>query len=69
MLAGSFAYPAATLFCILITGNHYWLDAFFGGLVLLGGLWVARSVERWSDARAHAGPSPAPLADEVTTSR
>ncbi|HMS88277.1 MAG: phosphatase PAP2 family protein [Acidimicrobiales bacterium] len=64
-----FAYPAATLFCILITGNHYWLDAFFGGLVLLGGLWVARSVERWSDARAHAGPSPAPLADEVTTSR
>ena len=46
-----FAYPAATLFCILITGNHYWLDAFFGGLVLLCGLWVARAVERWSDAR------------------
>ena len=56
----AFGYPAATLFCILVTGNHFWLDAFFGGLVLLGGLWVARSVERWSDARS------TPFADEST---
>ncbi len=49
-----FAYPAATLICILITGNHYWLDALVGGLVLLGGLGVAREVQRRSDARNRA---------------
>ena len=29
-------YPIATLFCILVTANHYWLDA-VGGLVTLAG--------------------------------
>lgn len=42
----AFLYPAATLFCILITGNHFWLDAFFGGVVLLGGVGVAL-VSQW----------------------
>ncbi len=44
-------YPAATLFCILVTANHYWLDAFFGALALAGG-WLSavvaqRLVVRW----------------------
>jgi len=29
------AYPAATLFAVIVTGNHFWLDA-VGGLVVLG---------------------------------
>jgi len=29
------AYPVATLFAVIVTGNHFWLDA-AGGLVALG---------------------------------
>ena len=41
-----FLYPAATTFCILVTGNHYWLDAAFGGLALAGGFAIAVGVDR-----------------------
>ena len=41
-----FLYPATTLFCILVTGNHYWLDAFFGGVALTGGFLIATGFER-----------------------
>ena len=37
----AFLYPAATLFCILVTANHFWLDAFFGGIALSGGWLLA----------------------------
>jgi PAP2 superfamily len=36
-----FLYPAATFFCILVTGNHFWLDAVFGVVVLAGGTLIA----------------------------
>ncbi|MCB0978392.1 MAG: phosphatase PAP2 family protein [Acidimicrobiales bacterium] len=35
-------YPLVTLFCIIVTANHYWLDAFFGGVALAGGWVVAK---------------------------
>lgn len=41
-------YPAITTFCIIITANHYWLDAFFGGLVLALGAGVAMGTARSS---------------------
>lgn len=49
------AYPLATLFCILVTANHYWLDA-VGGLVTLTvgtlvGWQLALGVHRWADRR------------------
>lgn len=37
-------YPVATVFCILITGNHYWLDAVGGLVVLAGGYLVGSQV-------------------------
>ncbi|MGE3621133.1 MAG: phosphatase PAP2 family protein [Acidimicrobiia bacterium] len=38
------AHPVATLVCIVVTGNHYWIDG-LGGLACLGlGLLVARAV-------------------------
>lgn len=40
-------YPAVTTFCIIITANHYWFDALFGGLVLVGGILVAAATERF----------------------
>lgn len=50
-----FLYPTATLFCILVTGNHYWLDAFFGGVALGGGWLFAMGVERWTSSRRSPG--------------
>ncbi|HWJ61455.1 MAG TPA: phosphatase PAP2 family protein [Acidimicrobiales bacterium] len=41
-----FLYPATTLFCILVTGNHYWLDAFFGLVALAGGTLIALGFEK-----------------------
>jgi hypothetical protein len=51
----AFAYPAVTLFCILVTGNHFWLDAVFGAVVLAGGWLIAvladRLTGRWLPRR------------------
>jgi hypothetical protein len=45
------AYPWLTLFTIMITANHYWLDA-VGGLATLGaGALVARWFTSWFQAR------------------
>ena len=53
-------YPLATLFCIVVTANHYFLDA-VGGLVCLGigyvlgtalDTLVARTTDRRRDASA-----------------
>ncbi len=34
------SYPLVTVFCIVVTANHYWIDALAGGLVLLIGYLV-----------------------------
>jgi hypothetical protein len=41
-----FLYPAVTFFCILITANHFWLDALGGLAVLAGGALLAAGWER-----------------------
>ncbi|HWJ97998.1 MAG TPA: phosphatase PAP2 family protein [Acidimicrobiales bacterium] len=41
-----FLYPATTFFCIIVTGNHYWLDAFFGLVALAGGTLTALGFEK-----------------------
>lgn len=55
----AFLYPAITLFCILVTGNHYWLDALFGGLTLAAGWGLAvlagRVLDRPDAPRTAAG--------------
>ena len=38
------AYPVATLFAIVVTANHFWLDAVGGAIVLGAGFAVARAV-------------------------
>lgn len=43
-------YPLITLFCIIVTANHYWLDAFFGAVVLGAGWLVAEGSRRATDA-------------------
>ena len=56
------AYPICTLFAIVVTANHYWLDA-AGGAVILGlgylaGSWWARRVERVHGVPADDEPAP-----------
>ena len=54
MRAAVLLYPALTLFCIIVTGNHYWLDG-LGGLVALGGGFVVGgAIYRWNQRRLDA---------------
>ena len=44
-------YPGATLFCIVVTGNHYWLDG-VGGLLVFGiGSLLGWGLHRWNQGR------------------
>jgi membrane-associated phospholipid phosphatase len=44
-------YPLATLFCIVVTGNHYWIDG-AGGLLAFGiGSLAGWGSHRWNQAR------------------
>lgn len=47
-------YPVATLFVIIVTGNHFWLDA-IGGLLILAVGWVAAG--RFTRAGRRCDPS------------
>jgi hypothetical protein len=57
-------YPVATLFCIVVTANHYWLDA-IGGLLTLATAFVIATIatRKWDEWRASQtlrSASPAP---------
>jgi hypothetical protein len=44
-------YPAATLFAIVVTANHFWLDG-IGGLVVFGvGALIGWGLHRWNQER------------------
>jgi hypothetical protein len=45
------AYPLLTLFAIVVTANHYWLDAAGGAIVLAVGLGIATVLHRALDER------------------
>jgi len=61
-------YPIVTFFCIVVTANHYWLDA-VGGAVIFGAGWlIGTRVDAFFSARAesaardtHPESAPAPL--------
>jgi hypothetical protein len=44
-------YPALTLFAVVVTANHYFLDALGGVVILLGGIWMMRIREVRRSAR------------------
>lgn len=57
------SYPWLTLFAIIVTANHYWLDAVGGAVVLAAGmalaaLWV-QALRRRDAARVPVGQQPA----------
>jgi len=51
-------YPAATLFCIIVTANHYWIDGLGGMLVFALGSLLGWGLHHWNqdrqDRRHHA---------------
>jgi hypothetical protein len=47
-------YPCATLFCIIVTANHYWLDAAIGLLVLGAGYLIGGQITEFWNRREKA---------------
>ncbi|WP_117000505.1 phosphatase PAP2 family protein [Desertimonas flava] len=45
------AYPLLTLFCIIVTANHFWLDGAGGLLVFFLGLLAGWGLHRWNQDR------------------
>lgn len=44
-------YPAFTLLCIVVTGNHFWLDGVGGLLVLAFGFIFGNRMHQWNQRR------------------
>jgi hypothetical protein len=57
------SYPLVTLFAIVVTANHFWLDAVGGALVVVVGHVVALAIVRPSSRR---GPGTGPVAEDAT---
>jgi PAP2 superfamily len=54
-----YAYPLATLFCIVVTANHYLLDAVGGSVVLGAGYLIAWALTRTKSADTATSVNPA----------
>jgi len=57
-------HPAATVFVVVSTANHYWLDGIAGSVLVLGALWLTRpgsNLRPWHKSTAQPS-SPAPSA-------
>lgn len=50
-------YPALTLFAIVVTANHYFLDAVGGAVILAGGLMIVRWLDRRRAAKSAVAPA------------
>jgi hypothetical protein len=44
-------YPLVTLFCIVVTANHFWLDGVGGQVALLAGYLIGRGGHGWNRRR------------------
>jgi membrane-associated phospholipid phosphatase len=57
-------YPAMTLFCIVVTGNHYWIDGIGGLIALAAGFVIGWSLHELNQRRL-AGRRAVPVAAAV----
>jgi hypothetical protein len=60
-----YLYPPLTVFAIVVTANHYWIDAVAGALCVILALAWATPITRWAAQRRRRArdPDPAPPAD------
>jgi len=58
-------YPLLTLFAIVVTANHYWIDGVGGVAVVAVGYWLSMWWERFMGTRT--GVTPKPGADTSAT--
>ncbi|HUP70391.1 MAG TPA: polyprenyl synthetase family protein [Acidimicrobiales bacterium] len=54
-----YAYPLLTLFAIVVTANHFWIDAAGGAIVLGAGFLLGRTLTRVLERGESAGPTTA----------
>jgi len=45
------AYPFLTLYAIVVTANHYWIDAVGGAIILVLGWHVGTRISKWISAK------------------
>ena len=45
-------YPISTLFCIIVTANHYWLDGVGGVITLFFGYLIGKKLAQITARRA-----------------
>jgi hypothetical protein len=56
------AHPVATLFCIVVTANHFWLDAAGGLVILFAGYHAGRGLTAfWRRRAERSAPPPQPV--------
>jgi len=48
-------YPVITIIVVIITGNHYWLDAVGGAVIFIAGYAIARVISRAGRGKPVAG--------------
>lgn len=48
-------YPLLTLACIVITGNHFWIDGLGGIIVFAVGYWIGARLHAWNQGRLVTG--------------
>ena len=56
-------YPAFTIYTVVITGNHFFLDAVGGLVIMVVGHLIARVITQWRFPPVPAPAPPPPLAD------
>jgi len=44
-------YPLLTLLCIVVTGNHFWIDGVGGIIVFTVGYLIGAGIHRWNQVR------------------
>lgn len=60
-------HPLATLFCIMVTANHYWIDAVGGLVTLTAGFLLGRALTRAWERRAATAASRRPDGSAVVS--
>jgi membrane-associated phospholipid phosphatase len=55
------AYPALTLFAIVVTANHYILDAAGGAVIVVAASWLLGVLERRRNRRSLADTEAQPV--------